>query len=582
MNQLFNSLLLACLFFTGTIAAMADALVVNQSMQASTILEAFVEEKSLRVEIEVSLSDVPAFADLLPDELYEKLGNPPQPHPDRIKRFFSEGLAFQADGKLLEGRLKSIEPGIKTRRDPVSGEPLPAADGEEPEKTLFMILEYPLETKPKKVTFAALPRLPEGGSIAVGFVLYHLGVAMNDFRYCIAGSVADLDWADPWHSRFEIRTMRRTYDSPLNVFLYAEPYEVRVEVVVRPLDLQPFVDLGLDGQDSILPENYATIKERTAEFLAKNYQLEVDGELVEPVLDRIHFLRRTLKSSTVIDPPEELNAFIAQLGVIYIVPRTGLPKEAKLTWNFFPKKIEAIPGSATDEAGSLPTSISREDPTMVWTNFLKKPTDVSRKPVKSPPAPQLGWLRPSGFALLVIGAFLLAAAARNSIRRKRPAWVVIGTALIFLGGSFQLLRTSGEVTIDENQSKEIVGTLLYNIYRSFDFHQEEAVYDMLSTSVAGPMLESTYLETRRGLVLKNQGGARAKVNMVELEEISPEPLEGRQGFRAEVDWIVGGSVGHWGHLHQRQNRYKADITVETVDEVWKITGMDVSSEERIQ
>ena len=73
MNQLFNSLVLACMFFAGTIAAMADALVINQSMQASTILEAFVEEKSIRVEIEVSLSDVPAFADLLPDELYEKL-----------------------------------------------------------------------------------------------------------------------------------------------------------------------------------------------------------------------------------------------------------------------------------------------------------------------------------------------------------------------------------------------------------------------------------------------------------------------------------------------------------------------------
>ena len=582
MNQLFNSLVLACMFFAGTIAAMADALVINQSMQASTILEAFVEEKSIRVEIEVSLSDVPAFADLLPDELYEKLGNPPESHPDRIKRFFSEGLAFQADGKRLEGRLKSIEPRIKTRRDSVSGEPLPIVDGETPEKTLFLTLEYPHETQPKQLTFASLPRLPAGGSIPIGFVLYHLGVAMNDFRYCVAGSVADLDWADPWHSRFEIRTMRRTYDSPLNVFLYAEPYEVRVEVVVRPLDLQPFVDLGLDGQDSILPENYATIKERTAAFIAEHYQLEVDGELVEPVLDRIHFLRRTLKSSTVIDPPEELNSFIAQLGVIYIVPRTGLPKEAKLTWNFFPKKIEAIPGSATDEAGSLPTTISRDDPTLVWTNFLKNPTDVSRKPVESPPAPKLRWLRPSGFAFLALGAFLLAATVGKSIRRKRPAWAVIAMALVILGGSIWALQNSDETTIDENKSKKIVGTLLYNIYRSFDFRQEEAVYDMLSTSVAGPMLESTYLETRRGLVLKNQGGARAKVNLVELEEISPEPLEGRQGFKAEVDWVVGGSVGHWGHIHQRQNRYIADITVEPVDGVWKITGMDVASEERIQ
>ena len=59
---------------TGRIAA--DALVVSKAMDASTILEAYLDEESLKIEEEVALGSAPAFADLLPDELHGKLGLP--------------------------------------------------------------------------------------------------------------------------------------------------------------------------------------------------------------------------------------------------------------------------------------------------------------------------------------------------------------------------------------------------------------------------------------------------------------------------------------------------------------------------
>ncbi len=582
MSRLFRICVLVALLFNSADTATADALVRNQAMQASTILEAYLVDGALRVEIEVSFADLPAFADLLPDELSKKLGNAPEPHADRMKRFFERGLTFQAGDRILPGRLVLIEPRDRTRRDPVSGEALPLGAGEEPEKALFFVLEYELEGTPETLAVASLPRMPAGGPVSIGFVFYHLGVAVNDFRYLTPGLILDLDWEDPWHSRFRQKTMKRAYDAPLNVFLYAEPYEVRVEVVVRPLDLQAFVDLGLEGRDKILPDDYGTIKERVATFLAETFQLEIDGEPAEPVLDRVHFLRRTLKSSTVIDPPEELSVFNAQLGVIYIVPRTRLPKEAKLTWSIFPDKIALIPAAATDEAGPLPSSLDRDDPVLVWTNYLKNPSNFARKSVELPPAAWLRRLRPLGFAGLVTGAVILLAAVARSIRRRRPAWVGIPVALAILAGSWWALQSAKRARIDSDQAREIVGTLLYNVYRSFDFRQEEAVYDMLAESVSGPLLAQTYLETRRGLVLQNQGGARAKVNKVAIEEIVPTPLPDRTGFLVDVSWVVGGSVGHWGHIHQRRNRYGADLTVEPLDGTWKITGMNVRSEERTQ
>ena len=170
----------------------------------------------------------------------------------------------------------------------------------------------------------------------------------------------------------------------------------------------------------------------------------------------------------------------------------------------------------------------------------------------------------------------------RSVLRKRPAWVAIPTGLLVLVGGWWGLQRGQAARIDADEAHEVVGKLLYNVYRSFDFRQEEAVYDMLSGSVAGPLLESTYLETRRSLVLQNQGGARAKVNEVELEKVSPESLGDRAGFKVDADWVVGGSVGHWGHIHQRRNRYKAELRVEPLDGTWKITGMEVRSEERIR
>ena len=44
-----------------------------------------------------------------------------------------------------------------------------------------------------------------------------------------------------------------------------------------------------------------------------------------------------------------------------------------------------------------------------------------------------------------------------------------------------------------------------NVYRAFDFRDEERIYDVLERSVHGGLLTDIYLETRRGLEIRNQG-----------------------------------------------------------------------------
>lgn len=122
--------------------------------------------------------------------------------------------------------------------------------------------------------------------------------------------------------------------------------------------------------------------------------------------------------------------------------------------------------------------------------------------------------------------------------------------------------------------------LLHNVYRAFDYRAEEQIFDVLDRSVEGALLERLYLETRRGLVLANQGGARAKVKQIELVELAAEPAADG-GFLATATWNVAGSVGHWGHIHDRRNQYRAVLDVAPRDGVWKLVDLEILEEQRL-
>ena len=352
----------------------ADAIVVTQAMTASTIAEVYVEDGRIRLEMEIGSSDLDSFRNLLPDSIYEKLGHPPAPLVERFERFFLEDLVFRLDdGAPLPGLLREMEGRERIRRDLVTGEPLPVAE-DEGETVLFVVLEYPFRGRPKTLSIRA-PRTAAGAAAAgIGFVVYHEAVPVMDFRYLTLEQTLDLDWDDPWYSRFRSRNLRRQYDAPLNVFLYVEPYEVRTEIIVRPKDLQQWVDLGLAGADTIPAEAHEKVRRRAAEFLAAYSKVTIDGRPAEPTLDRIHFLRRTLRTSTVIDPPVDLDINAATLGAIFTYPTDGLPQAAELTWDLFAPKIQLVPGAATDEAGPLRFFLTPDDNVLWWKNTLTNPS----------------------------------------------------------------------------------------------------------------------------------------------------------------------------------------------------------------
>lgn len=585
INHTFRNTL-TCLAWIGVVVSVqnagADALVFTRAMTAPTVMEVFVEDDAVFVELEIGISNLEGFRNLLPDDLLEKLGKKEAPLDERLPRFFKEDLTIRLDdGPPQRGFVKSMEGRRRIKRDDITGEPLPVSENEG-EAVVYTVLVYPFEGTPKTLAIKP-PQDAEGQFVTatIGFTTYHKKLPVMDFRYLGTEEILDLDWEDPWYSKFRNRNLWRTYNEPMNAFLYVEPYEVRVEVIARPKDLHEWVDLGLEGRTRIPVDGQEELRNNVADFLAGKLNLTVDGTRVTPDLDRIHFLRRTLKASTVIDPPEELELAAATLGVIFVVPTTGLPDEAELTWDLFPEKFPVVRAASTDEAGPLPYKLKPEDNVLTWKNFLKNPTIPTLVDVEPPSGTGRIPIPLVSLACLV-GVICLKMKTFQGCRPVLGAVLLIAIVMAWPHARVSVANPlPGAAAPDAEQAKDMLGKLLSNVYVAFDFREEGAIYDTLSRSVSGDLLTDIYLETMKSLELRNQGGARVKVKLVEVTGAEPILLKGEKGFSAVCTWNVTGSVGHWGHIHKRTNRYEARITIKPVEGQWKIVGLELLQEERV-
>ncbi len=132
------------------------------------------------------------------------------------------------------------------------------------------------------------------------------------------------------------------------------------------------------------------------------------------------------------------------------------------------------------------------------------------------------------------------------------------------------------------QAQELLQVLLKNVYRAFEFPTESAAYDRLALSVTGDTLTEVYLEHRRAVTMEERGGARARVEAVEVVEVDSVEPGSPDGFVAGTVWTVGGTVTHFGHRHFRQNRYDARVAVVPVDGHWKIRFIEILDEKRLR
>ena len=590
---------LSAIFWMACPPANADWINLSGAQNAPNIAEININDDHIKIELEIFVNDLVAFDRLIPDEFFAGTRIKRATLDERLQQFSNEDLQIIADhGQKLQAILKLIEPRFRKERsssipwkvNPYTGQPIPGPPKDK--RVLYAELIYPFTSRPQSLTI--VPPLDAEGKISkvpIGFMTYHKGAPLHDFKYLSEPSTVTLDWADTWYSQFEKKALRRWQLGGVMSFLYMEPYEVRHEILARVKDLAAWMDLGLRGDEFIEADENDLLKKRVGEFFLKRDKTLIDGRQLRPILDRVSFVKYSTTASTFVVQPEQLPINTAMVGVIITYLTDGLPQQVTNEWDLWSDHIQKVPTNAIDPAGGLPSYVTPYDNVLTWTNFLKKyqmPTiagikvDESLTTMKIPLASVLCLL-----ALLPLGLQI-------KKRRKNAGSSIglhIGLAVVLIAGSV-LLYPFLKVAVakpavlapqmTEKDAVAVLDSLLKNIYRSFDFREEEDVYDRLATSVSGDLLAEIYLQNRKSLVVTQAGGARARVKEVEILEVDVNQLDGHPlGRSFHASWTATGTVGHWGHIHVRKNQYEANIFVEPVDGAWKITGLELLEEKRI-
>ena len=598
MNYLrFIVVSIICFLIYPSTCSKADWINLTGAETAPNIAEIYIHNDHIQLNLEVFVNDLETFKELIPDD-WLKETNVQRPEIDqRLKTFSTQKFQFVIEtGEKLQANIKLVEPRLrKDRQSPFAGMINPLTRQRVPEapedkRVLYVELEYPFNKKPNELTI--IPPLDEEGRalVSIGFITYQKSVPIIDFRYLGAPAKLALNWSDPWYSKFDNPNLKRHHKEALMSFLYVEPYEVRHEILIRVKDMENWINFNLQDTDYIEINEMEAVKNKIGNFLLTKNKVLIDGTVYEPILDRVNFVKVGITGIQLLEKPERLETSAAIVGVIITYITQDLPKQVTVDWELFTDQIQIVPATSIDPAGPLLSQVTPEDNVHIWNNFLKKykvPTieNITVHPDKLYFNFPLGTL----ICIAILLFILFKIRSFNDAQSYKKTGIVILT--IILGVTFYFLplanlsipRPSSTIPkISNDEAQYLVQTLLKNIYRAFDFREEEHVYDKLAITVSGDLLTDIYLQNRKSLAVQKAGGAQAKIKEVKVINVNPEPLKGNNlGYLFNATWTALGSVGHWGHVHIRENQYEGILQIEENNGVWKLTGLELLDEKRL-
>lgn len=568
------------LFFSFQIS-FADFINLIQADKCETIIEVFISENVITAKLEIGEQDYQWFSNAIPQE-YFKEGFTATDRVEKWNSFLRRQFIIMSGNRVLPGTIKTVEP---RKRIPRASLYTGIVDSVLLNKQIMYVeIEYPIASKIKELSFIPPMEVGYQSTLAnIGFIVYHKTIPVNDLRYLGVKETMHIDWNDPWYSYFENPNISRHHKSSFMSFLYVEPYEVRHELLGRIKDLEDWIDLDYGMDDMIEVDEQDSIKQLVAEFLVKRNVVRIDGEARKPIIDRIHFVEVQLSGIQILEIPKPLPYASAIIGIIFAYPDPGMPKEVTVHWDMFNEKIQRVPSMSVDPAGPWPYDLQPSDSVLTWTNFLKhyKLPTISEQKVEtaSVHVPLFSVI----FVLMLLFMLFRNGWTVKGLSKWRKFFFVLYILLgiiAFPVGYIMHVPFLDKMSYSAPEAKELISQLLKNTYRAFDFREEGDVYDKLALCNDERLLQRIYLETRKSMVIENQGGIEAKVDEVLVTAVDESPTED-EGIAYRCNWIVKGEVGHWGHKHQRVNQYDAIIQLRPVEGAWKMYDLEIIEEVRL-
>ena len=367
----------------------------------------------------------------------------------------------------------------------------------------------------------------------------------------------------------------RELTHPLMLFLTVEPFEVRCEILAAAGLVVEQLDVSMARDDLIEVGEQAAVRTAALEAFAATMEIVIDGRPARPNVRSIDFLTLGAGGAATREEPVPEPIDTAILGATFVFATPSIAERLALQWEGRSGGLP-VPVTLTDPDGVEGAALSEATPLVEWTNDLIGFTVPEVQPV-AVTRPTWG---AGSLVLLVLGAGLFQLAMRSGARRR--AATAIGACTLAAVLLHPLVRVPAPFgpAIPRDAAAATLEGLLTNVYRSFGFRDESAIYDALAVSVAGEQLTDVYIEHRRSLELENRGGARARVDAVDVTDVVDVRRDGDGGLVIEASWTVSGSVNHFGHTHYRRNRSAARFGLRAIEGVWKITQIEVLEETR--
>ena len=130
------------------------------------------------------------------------------------------------------------------------------------------------------------------------------------------------------------------------------------------------------------------------------------------------------------------------------------------------------------------------------------------------------------------------------------------------------------------QARMIIEPMLSEIYHAFNLNDENEIYDRLAEQVSGDLVTDIYLDSRRRLVAGTRQGASVVVRQVAVQDVGAPWATEADNPVYPCRWTVTAKVTHWQHSHQRKNVYEGDLRLDVENNRWKLSAIDLRSEER--
>ncbi len=420
-----------------------------------------------------------------------------------------------------------------------------------------------------------------------------MGIVVSGIALLAFGSASrPIHPQDGPHADIEIEILGHAvvFDLFMNLVMIDEMYESSRE---NPADIHPV------EEEAVLAA--------LVEYLAANHRVAIDNIEVAPIVRSFSVVRGE-PSNVVLFPRSGMRG-LNKIHLVLEYPLKGEVSSVAMRWGTFPDDLTVDP----DTSGNRPpirlearlraegklriVTFTHDEPEYIFhatgltadDRFAEVPSLTSILPAERSVVtiPMVSAALALGHAGFLVGV-LVRPANRHRLFGVVLALPLTAVAAVLLRDTATIpisLDTSEPVRFAEADAAEVFRPLHANIYRAFDYRTESEIYDALSRSVSGEMLDTLYNQIFRSLIMVEEGGAVSSVQDVRLDELTIESVgqleSGAQGFTALARWQVDGVVNHFGHSHWRTIEYLARFGVVESPEGWRLASHEPLEQQRL-